>query len=104
MSALEDSLVFSIRAVGLPTPEREFVFAKPRRWRFDLCWPARKLAVEVEGGTWVNGRHSRGSGMRKDAEKYNAATLAGWRVLRFTNDMIRDGVALGTIERAFEAT
>lgn len=100
MSALEDTLVFGIRAVGLPAPEREFYFAKPRRWRFDLCWADRKLAAEVEGGTWVSGRHSRGAGMRKDAEKYNTAVLYGWRVLRFTSDMVRDGSALQVLERA----
>lgn len=100
MSQLEDTLVFGIRAVGLPAPEREFYFAKPRRWRFDLCWPSRKLAAEVEGGTWVSGRHSRGSGMRKDAEKYNTATLDGWRVLRFTTDMVQDGSAILVLERA----
>lgn len=102
MSALEDTLVLHIRAVGLPAPEREFCFAPPRRWQFDLSWPSRKLAAEVEGGTWIQGRHSRGSGMRKDAEKYNAAALAGWRVLRFTSDMIRDGSAILTLERAIK--
>jgi very-short-patch-repair endonuclease len=102
MSALEETLVLHIRAVGLPAPEREFYFAKPRRWRFDLCWPGRKVAAEIEGGTWVQGRHSRGSGMRKDAEKYNAAALDGWRVLRFTADMIRDGSAISTLERAIQ--
>lgn len=100
MSALEDTLVLHIRAVGLPAPEREFCFAMPRRWRFDLCWPGRKLAAEIEGGTWVQGRHSRGAGMRKDAEKYNAAVLDGWKVLRFTADMVRDGSAIQVLERA----
>jgi hypothetical protein len=100
MSGLEDALVFGIKAIGLPYPEREFRFAPPRRWRFDLAWPQRKLSVEVEGGTWVQGRHTRGAGMRGDCEKYNAAVLDGWRVLRFTSDMIRDGSALGIVERA----
>jgi len=101
VSHLEEDLVFQIRAYQLPAPVREYVFAKPRRWRFDLAWVADKFAVEIEGGTWVNGRHSRGSGMRKDAEKYNAAALAGWRVLRFTGDMVKDGTAIDTIKSAF---
>lgn len=100
MSHLEDALVFGIRALGLPNPEREVVFAPPRRWRFDLAWPSRKLAAEIEGGTWVSGRHSRGAGMRKDAEKYNTAALAGWMVLRFTGDMVTDGTALLVLEKA----
>lgn len=72
----------------LPAPVTELRFAPPRRWRFDLAWVDQKLAVEIEGGAWVNGRHSRGRGFESDAEKYNAATLAGWRLLRFTPSMI----------------
>jgi hypothetical protein len=100
MSVLVCDLVFQLRAARMPAPIAEYVFARPRRWRFDEAWPDRMLAVEVEGGTWVNGRHSRGSGMRKDCEKYNAAVLLGWRVLRVTGDMVRDGSALATIEQA----
>ena len=90
-------LVLQIRAVGLPHPVEEYRFCK-RRWRFDLCWPDRKLAFEIEGGTWVQGRHTRGAGFRKDIEKYNAATLLGWRVFRVTTDMVVDGSALKLIE------
>lgn len=100
MSHLEESLVFAVKVCGLPLPEREYRFLPPRRWRFDLAWPPRKLAAEIEGGTWITGRHSRGSGMRSDAEKYNAATLAGWKVLRFTSDMVRDGSAVSVLEQA----
>ena len=34
---------------------REHRFAPPRRWRFDLAWPAERLAVEVDGGRWQSG-------------------------------------------------
>jgi hypothetical protein len=67
---------------GLPAPIQEYTFAPPRRWRFDYAWPAERLALEVEGGVFVGGRHSRGVGMLKDMAKYNAAVLLGWRVLR----------------------
>lgn len=92
-----DAQVFA-RFLPMPTPEHRFDLS--RRWRFDRAWLNCKLAVEIEGGTWVKGRHSRGSGMRKDAEKYNAAILQGWRVLRFTGDMVKDGSAIGVVERA----
>ena len=49
-------------AVGLAAPIREHRFAPPRRWRFDYAWPDRRLALEVEGGTWTGGRHVRGRG------------------------------------------
>ena len=92
-------LVLQIRAVGLPRPIEEFRFSK-RRWRFDLCWPVRKLAVEIEGGTWSRGRHTRGKGFAADCIKYNEAALLGWHVLRVTTEMVEDGTALAYIERA----
>lgn len=61
---------------------REHHFSDERGWRFDFAWPAVQVAVEVEGGVWSYGRHLRGSGYLRDVEKYNAAALAGWRVLR----------------------
>lgn len=69
---------------------REHRFAPPRRWRFDFAWPGDRLAVEIEGGSFVRGRHQRPSGYRADCEKYNAATALGWRVLRYTDQDLRD--------------
>ena len=74
------------RECGLPEPEFEWRFHPDRKWRFDLAWPGHRLALEVEGGVWTGGRHSRGKGMKADMEKYNAATLMGWRVLRCVPD------------------
>ncbi|AUL97471.1 hypothetical protein FORC54_3326 [Vibrio vulnificus] len=54
----------------------------------------------MEGGTWANGRHTRGKGYAADCEKYNVAALEGWRVLRFTGDMIKSGDAITMIEEA----
>ena len=65
------------------TPNKEYKFHETRKWRFDFAFPNHKLAVEVEGAIWTNGRHTRGSGFIKDMEKYNTATESGWRILRF---------------------
>ena len=67
---------------GIPKPLLEFQFHPTRKWRFDFCWATQAVALEVEGGVWTRGRHGRGSGIVKDMEKYNAAALAGWLVLR----------------------
>ncbi len=99
-SDLERTLEFQLRVAKLPTPEREYRFHSTRRWRFDFAWPDVKLAVEVEGGTWAQGRHTRGPGFEGDCEKMNEATLMGWRVLRVTASMVNDGTALKFIERA----
>lgn len=95
-----EALLFQLQLSGLPQPEREFVFHHKRKWRFDLAWPDLLIAVEVEGGIWVGGRHVRGEGYEADCEKYNEAQLAGWMVLRFTPGMIKRDQAGGVIEKA----
>jgi very-short-patch-repair endonuclease len=100
---MSDTLAAVLRAAGLPVPLREHRFAPPRRWRFDYAWPAHRLALEIEGGTWTGGRHVRGSGYEADCEKYSEAALRGWRVLRVTTAMLRDGRALAMLERALSA-
>ena len=96
MSEGEETFDIHCRLQGLK-PEREFVFARPRKWRFDFAWPTRKLAVEVEGGTWIQGRHNRGSSIGKDMEKYNRAARDGWIVLRFTTEMVTKGQAINEV-------
>ena len=103
MSALEEMFALHVRADGLPAPEREYRFHPERRWRFDFAWPDRKLAVEIEGGQWVLGRHQRPDGFEKDCEKYNAAALAGWRVLRFTGRQVKSLEALRVVGEALNA-
>lgn len=96
----ENLLFAQIRQHGLSEPTREFQFHPERRWRFDFAYPARHLAVEVEGGTWANGRHTRGYGFEADCVKYNEAALAGWCVIRVTPKMVTDLRAVKFIERA----
>ena len=98
-SRLEATLALHMKAAGL-NPETEYRFHPPRRWRFDFAWPDQRLAVECEGGVYSGGRHVRGSGFEKDVEKYNQASLDGWRLLRFTGAMINGGEALQVIEAA----
>lgn len=69
---------------GLPVPVVEFRFHPTRRWRFDVAWPERKIAVEIQGGVWSRGRHSRGTGQLADMDKLNTAQSLGWRVLYCT--------------------
>ncbi len=68
----------------LPGWVAEYKFHPTRRWRFDFCNPLHKMAVEIDGAVWSNGRHTRGSGFIKDMEKLNAAAVLGYSVLRFT--------------------
>lgn len=93
MSNLEEEFALLLRYHKFPVPQREYKFYPSRRWRFDFAWPEQKIAVEIEGGVWINGRHNRASGFVKDLEKYNIATIEGWKVLRFTSTEIDNGEA-----------
>lgn len=77
-------------AGDLPKPECEYLFAREsgRMYRFDRCWPGRKIAVELDGGVHTGGRHVRGEGFTEDCRKLNLAATLGWTVLRFTTDML----------------
>lgn len=67
------------------TTYSEYRFAKPRRWRFDWAIPEIMVAVEYEGGIFDrNGSHTSVKDITRDVEKYNAAAIAGWKVLRYT--------------------
>ena len=97
-SPLEILLAQQMKFAGLPEPEREYRFAPPRRYRADFAYPDEMLLIEVEGGVWTNGAHVRGKHYTSDCSKYNLAATMGFRVLRFTGEMIKSGLALRTIE------
>ena len=69
-------------------------------WRFDFALPEPRIAIEVEGGVFVNGGHNRGAYYTDNCHKYNTATLAGWRVFRFTTEMVTNGNAFHIIKAA----
>lgn len=60
----------------------EYRFHPSRDWRFDFAIPTRRVAIEVEGGTFNGGRHIRPEGYLRDMEKYNEAAVSGWCVIR----------------------
>ena len=94
----EATFFFQCKATKLPLPEREFKFKDDRRWRFDFAWPLYRVAVEIEGGVWTEGRHTRGEGYIADMEKYNAAGALGWLVLRFDSGQVKSGEAIKEVE------
>lgn len=101
-------LAWQIMVAKLPVPGRELKFHPTRKWRFDLAWifvdcgEEVKIALEVEGAVWSQGRHTRGSGFVKDIIKYNEAQLLGWQVYRVTTGDVTTGNALKLIERIFK--
>jgi hypothetical protein len=70
------------RSHGLPTPMDEYQFHDSRKWRFDFAWPLQKVALEVDGGIFVNGRHNQGAAMLLQWEKENTAQSMGWHIFK----------------------
>jgi very-short-patch-repair endonuclease len=104
---LERSLGRKIAEAHLPEPQTQYLWARPERmYRADFAWPERMVLAEVQGGIWAAnpGRHNRGSGYERDCERDNLAAILGFRLLRFTERMIRDGMAVDHIRRALEAS
>jgi hypothetical protein len=114
-SNAETLLAVQLEQAGIPF-EREFRFAPPRRWRADFVtgWPNKDknaknmglrpfvamILIEIDGGGYVAGRHSRGPGMEADCEKQSAAAILGYRVIRCTPRQVENGTALSWIRQA----
>lgn len=81
-------------------PVKEHLFHPVRKWRFDYAFPSHKIALEVEGGVHTGGRHIRPRGFLNDMEKYNTASVMGWRVLRTTPDELRTFKTIQMIKEA----
>jgi hypothetical protein len=100
-TTLRDKLFLEqCKAHGLPAPVAEYRFALEigRQWRFD--WLFDFVALEVEGGAFTQGRHTRGQGFVEDIDKYNEAQIMGYLVLRCTPEDIETGAVFGLLKRA----
>ena len=100
--SLELAMAMQFRAVGL-SPVREHVFHPSRKWRFDFAFVDDMVAVECEGGTYTQGRHTRGAGVAEDCRKYAEALVLGWRVLRVTGEHVRSGEAVRWVQHLLMA-
>ena len=69
--------------------EEEHKFHPKRRWKFDFILKGNdKIAIEINGGIWIKGRHNFGRNYEKDLEKINTAQMMGWKVLQYTPDTL----------------
>lgn len=88
---------------GLKEPEREFKFHEKRKWRFDFAFPLEKIAIEVQGGIFLNkSGHNTGLGLLQDYEKYNNAVILGWRVLQINSPDLNKVETMEMIKKIFE--
>jgi len=98
MNNLQAQFEQLIAMLQLPAPVHEYRFHPVRKFRFDLAWPDQKVALEIDGGVWGQGRHNRPMGYIRDAVKGNLAAFAGWRVFHATPDMLQSGTAVDLLE------
>jgi very-short-patch-repair endonuclease len=80
--------------------------AKPRsrKWRADFCWPDQQIVLEVQGGAFSGGRHTRGAGYQVDLQKSALLIAGGWQFYGFTAGMVRakDGCWVKLLGQAVE--
>lgn len=74
------------REYQLPEPCFEYHFHPTRKYRFDIAWPEKRVAIEVQGGIWMQGRHVQPSALIREYEKLNSAAIHGWRLLYILPD------------------
>jgi len=110
-----DKIFFSMLAeYKLPKPKTEFVFHPDRNWKFDYCYPDKKIAIEKEGGifnqkktkkdgtTYISkGAHGSITGILRDIEKYTEAAILGYRVIRIVASDFLKWESIEKIQRAY---
>lgn len=96
----EDTLAFQLKQVKAPLFERQFRITPERKFKADFYFPVGRVVVEVEGGGYINGRHSRGAGMESDAEKSALIAQMPARLIRVTPSQVKKGLALDWILKA----
>lgn len=87
-SVLEAKLLRLIRRHGsLPEPARQFEVRDRGQLvgRVDFAYPDQMIAIEADGYRW----HSDPAAWRRDLNRRNALTRAGWIVLNFSWDDVR---------------
>ncbi len=105
----EDDLAAALDLCGPPlsTYVRQHLYAPPRKLRADFAWLEQRVLVEIQGGVWAaTSGHAGGAAIINDNKRLNAATLAGYRLLRFTpRDTNEESIAetLDQIERVLRA-
>lgn len=71
-----------------PEPTFQCYFSLERDWVYDFAWIDKLICLDLQGGGWVRGGHSRELGMANDFNKHNAALLLGWRPFLASTSMI----------------
>ena len=106
-SAPEDLLAFQLKAAKIKF-KRQCKAIRGRKFSFDFYCSRldedsfTDVLVDVQGGVWIKGGHTTGTGVTRDCEKYSLAAIEGYRVILCTPDQIKSGQVLQWIEKALK--
>lgn len=107
-TSAEEVLAIDLAGACLPFV-RQFRYAKGRNLTADfmvehckalIC--TQRVLVEVQGGVYTKKAHGSVTGVLADIDRLNAATVNGWRMLRFTPKQVDEGEAIPVIEAALK--
>jgi hypothetical protein len=100
----ERRLMLLMERAKMPPVHMQVGLVEGRKFRYDLViGEPFKVAVEVQGGQWIRGRHNRPQGVETDSEKSALAQERGYIVLHVTPAMISDGRAIERIAGALRS-
>jgi hypothetical protein len=91
MSALEAEFEIQLRAMKIAY-KKEQKLVPGRRYRWDFV--CLDVAIECQGGTWIKGAHSTGTGIQRDCDKLFEVVALGYKPLNITASDIKSGVAV----------
>jgi very-short-patch-repair endonuclease len=75
--------------------EREYRWHSTRKFRFDLMVRRKRLAVEVDGGLFINGGHTRGARREYDYERDAEALAPGCGAVMLAASVVFAGMFVG---------
>lgn len=84
---------YAVKSNRYVTPKRR----NPKTYNIDFCWVGLKFCVEIQGGTYGNGAHSRGAGYAADRKRIRDLSFMGWIVWEYTTDDLKPNTLYDTI-------
>jgi hypothetical protein len=85
---------------GGPELETEYQFYSERGWAAD--YRVGRWLIELDGGVFSGGRHTRALGYIEDCMKLNKAAMLGYQVIRIPTGCATDNYVSEIIERIKE--
>lgn len=99
VAARQRLFLAACEAHGLPEPVAEYEWCPGRKFKADWCFSGLVL-LEIHGGTWIGGHHSRGKDQIEDFWKINESQLLGFVYLIVTPQQVDSGEAFALVRRA----